>query len=72
MDLLLALAREDLHAQFFFEQLQLLAHTGLRGVQPFRRSRDIQAVVDDGNQVLELLQFHRAFSLVFTLLRPIM
>ena len=53
-----ALAGEYLHAQFFLEQLELLADAGLRRVQALSSGRDVQAVVDDRKQIFQLLQFH--------------
>jgi hypothetical protein len=54
-----AIAYEELQAEFLLEQSELLAHAGLRREELFRRSRDVQAVVGDREQVPELLEFHR-------------
>ena len=43
----LALASEQLHAELFFEQLQLFADAGLARVHAFGSSGDVQSVVDN-------------------------
>ncbi len=50
-----AFALEDLEAELVLEQLDLLADTGLRGVQRPRGGRDVEAVLHDGGEVAELV-----------------
>ena len=59
-----SLARKQQHAQFFLKQFQLLADSGLAGIHALRRCGDVQTVVDDGQQILELLQFHEDVSVL--------
>jgi hypothetical protein len=51
----LSLAREQLQAQFFLEQLELFADARLRRIHAIRGRGDIEAVVNDSEQILELL-----------------
>ena len=46
-----ALAQKDRKAELIFQLFELLAHPGLRGVQPFRRRGDVEVVFDDRCQV---------------------
>ena len=52
------LAHEDLEAELVLEQLDLLAHPGLRGVQLVRRGGDVETALGDGGEVTQLVQFH--------------
>jgi hypothetical protein len=52
----LALARKQLHAELGFELLELLGNARLAGIQPLGSRRDVQATVDDSNQILQLFQ----------------
>ena len=54
----LAAAHEDLGAQLFFQQFQLLADTRLAGEQLLGRGRDVQIVADDFVDVAQLAEFH--------------
>jgi hypothetical protein len=54
----LALAREQLHAQLALELLELLADPRLARIEPLGGCRDVEAAVDDRDQVLELLERH--------------
>src|SRR5690606_6875453 len=54
----LALAREQLDAELGLELLQLLADARLAGIQALGGRRDVEAAVDDSDQVFELLQRH--------------
>jgi len=51
-------AHENAKAQLVFQQLDLLAHRRLRGVQFLRGGGDVEAVLDDGREVAQLLEFH--------------
>jgi hypothetical protein len=51
-------ASEQLHAELFFKQFQLLADSGLAGIHALGRRGDIQTIVDNRQEVFELLQFH--------------
>lgn len=44
-------AYKELHPKLLLEQLELLAHARLRGIKLVRRSRDVQSVIDDREQV---------------------
>ena len=55
----LAGAHEHLHAELVLELADLLADARLRRVERFRRLGDVEAVVDDGDEVAQLLQVHR-------------
>ena len=46
-----ALAQKDRKAELILELFELLAHPGLRGVQPFRRGGDVEVVFDDRCEV---------------------
>ena len=46
-----ALAQKDRKAELILQLFELLAHPGLRGVQPLRRRRDVQVVLDDRCEV---------------------
>ena len=52
---MLATALEDPHAQLALQQADLLADTGLAGIERIRRHRDIEVMVPDRDQVLQLL-----------------
>jgi len=45
-----SLAHEDLKPQLVLEELDLLAHARLRGVQLVRRRRDVEPVLRDGGE----------------------
>lgn len=49
------MSNEQLHAQFLFEQAELLTDTRLRCVEVVCGRRDIQSIVGDRNEVSELL-----------------
>ena len=53
-----ALAGEDLEAQLILEQLDLLAHPGLRGMQLLGGSRYVKSALGYGRQVAQLVQLH--------------
>lgn len=52
------LPQEELGAELRLQQLQLLADPGLAREQPIGGGRDVQAAVDDSNEVFELLERH--------------
>jgi len=54
----LALAREKLDAELGLELLQLLADPGLARIKPLGGRRDVQARVDDTDELLELFECH--------------
>ena len=54
------LAHEDLKAELFLQQLDLLAHALLRGVELLSGGRDVEVVLDDRRQIAQLMQFHLA------------
>ena len=51
-------ADEDLEAEFVLEQLDLLRHAGLRGVQLLGGGRDVQARLGHRGEVSQLVQLH--------------
>ena len=53
-----AVAHEDLESELVFEQLDLLADAGLRGVQLLGGGGDVEAVLGDGGEIAQLVQFH--------------
>jgi hypothetical protein len=53
-----ALAHEQVRAEFAFEHQDLLADPGLRGMQRAGRSRDAELPVDDAAQIAQLLECH--------------
>ena len=55
----LALADEDWHAELVLELPDLFADPRLRGEQRIGGDRDVQAVIDDGAQIADLLEIHR-------------
>ena len=52
------LAHEDLKAQLVLQELDLLAHPRLRGVEFVRRGRDIEPALGDGGEVAQLVELH--------------
>ena len=52
---LLPFLREQLQAEFFFKQLELLADARLRSVKAIGGGRNVQAIIDNRQQVFELL-----------------
>ncbi len=59
----LAVAHEDLNTQFLFQQFDLLADAGLRGVQRAGGIRDIQSLAHDLVEETQLLQVHGIFPI---------
>src|SRR5207248_10241299 len=57
-DLIAPLAHEDLKAQLVLQELDLLAHPRLRGVELVRRGRDIEPALGDGGEVAQLVELH--------------
>jgi hypothetical protein len=55
-----AIAHEDLEAELVLEQLDLLRHPRLRGVQLLGRRRDVEARLGHCGQVSQLVQLHCA------------
>jgi hypothetical protein len=53
-----AVAHEDLKAELVLEQLDLLAHARLGGVQLLGGRSDVETALRDGGEVSELVQFH--------------
>ncbi len=53
-----SLAHEDLKPQLVLEELDLLAHARLRGVQLLRCGRDVETALGDGGEVTQLVQLH--------------
>ena len=51
-------ALEHLNTEVLFQQLQLAADAGLRGMQLACRSGDVQAIFVDRDKVAQLLEFH--------------
>src|SRR5690606_515459 len=51
----LALTGEQLNPELLFQELELLADARLRGVEAIGGGRDVEAVVDDRQQVFQLL-----------------
>jgi hypothetical protein len=58
----LPLPEEDAHADLVLELPDLLADARLRGVQRGGGVRDVEAVIDDGAQIAELLEVHEALA----------
>jgi hypothetical protein len=52
-------AREELHAERFFQLLELAAHAGLRGVQRFGHEREVEALANGFADGAELPEVHR-------------
>ena len=59
----LAAAGEDLDPQLVFEQADLLADAGLRGIETLGRGGYVQVVVGDFPDISQLLQLHAGSSL---------
>jgi hypothetical protein len=55
---LLPLRVKELHAEFLFQQFQLLADARLAGIQPLGGCGYVKTAVGNGDQVFELLQSH--------------
>ncbi len=55
-------AGEDLKAQLILQQLDLLADSGLRGMQLLGGRRYVKSTLGHGRQVAQLVQFHRTLS----------
>jgi hypothetical protein len=53
-------AHEELHAELFFQLLELAAHTGLRGVQRLGHQIEVVALADSLAERAQLLTIHRA------------
>ena len=51
-----AITHEQSQAQLLFEEPDLLADAGLRCMQRLRGGGDVEAVLDDGREITELLQ----------------
>ena len=54
----LALAHENRHTELVLELTDLLADAGLRRKQRFGGVGHVEAVIDDGAQIFELLEVH--------------
>ena len=59
----LALAHEDRQAELVLELADLLADAGLRREERLGGVGDVETVIDDGAQVLELLEVHGRYNL---------
>src|SRR5258706_16322965 len=57
----LAVADENIDAEFFLQAANLLADTRLRGVQDLRRVREVEILACNFADVAQLLQFHGLF-----------
>ena len=55
----LAAAGENFHAQFVFQQADLFADAGLRGVEALRGGRYVEVVMRDFPDVAQLLELHK-------------
>jgi hypothetical protein len=66
----LAVAREDLDAQFFLQLDDGLGHAGLRGVQRLGRLGEVQVAPHGFLNKLELMQIHIKFRLITEFIMP--
>ena len=55
---LVVIALEQLETELLLQQLELAAHTRLRGVQLPRRRRDVQPILVNRDQIAQLLELH--------------
>ena len=55
-----ALAHEDIHAEFLFQQADLLRHARLRGMQGCCGLGDVEAAAGDLEDIAQLLEVHKA------------
>ena len=66
----LAVARKDLHAQFFFQFDDGLGHAGLRGVQGLGRFGQVQVAPHRFLDKAELMKIHTEFRLTMKFIMP--